>query len=391
MRATMQILFAVVPPGDRIVVHGHGDAEENALRIAGALSRRAVPDAVVTMLCADPAAAARYAAVALEQTDWDPARVCFVKKRSVRGPWAFVRARLTFSTHGLFGRPEPGRRRLHVMLGHGHGPKSSGADPGVRTDVAQIATTNNRVWGFAVLADSGVDVARSAFATGNPRDDAFDEDAGRARLTTLGIDPARPLVLWLPTWRPDTPAFDAVRRAATDRLARLGSTLDAYAAERGVTLVTKVHQMDAGISALHGDRHVVTSETLADAGLSFFRLLAAADGVLSDYSSVWVDYLVRRRPVGLLFDDAEMFGRERGFNRPTIDEVASDLMLRTPDDVVRFVDEVCDHHARPREWEPARRVSRELGLVTAPQRTDRVLDLVAERAERYGRPLLRAR
>src|SRR5690606_9747641 len=84
------------------------------------------------------------------------------------------------------------------------------------------------------------------------------------------------------------------------------------------------------------------------------------------------------RPVGLLFPDFHRFEADRGFNRPSIAEVAASAVLADVDDVVRFVADVAHSDgtsARPRTQAIAAR----LGLVTAPGATERVIDVAADR------------
>src|SRR5690606_27355976 len=173
LRAITPALLALTATRELVVVHGWRDGEENALRIAGALTRRAAENTRIVFLCEEPSEAREQLAIALRHAEWIPERVEFVRKNSLRGYISFLRARLVFMTHGLFGNPRPGAQRVHVLLGHGHGPKS-GQDPADPLYFhAQIATTNNAVWGAAVISAQFRDSPTAATVTGNPRDDAF--------------------------------------------------------------------------------------------------------------------------------------------------------------------------------------------------------------------------
>ena len=378
IRALTPILIASVPARDIIVVHGWRDGEENALRIAGALTRRADPTAAVVLLCDDPQESRAQLDNALRCVDWDPARLEIIRKNSLRGYLRFLQARLVLMTHGLFGNPRPGRSRVHVLLGHGHGPKS-GQDPlSPLLYGAQVATTNNAVWGRAVIDTQLQDPSASIVVTGNPRDDALDEEVERDRLTALGLDPLCPFILWLPTHRPgQVSAVDQMERSAADKMA----TLRQVCAARGIVLVTKAHQLDDERNARAWGMHVVTSGSLRDAGLSFFQLLALSSGLVSDYSSVWVDYLRTGRPFGLLFPDFDQFDAARGFNTPPISEVAPEAILTDVAGVERFVDAVLSQgRSTPNRGSKTR--ARRLGLVTEPGATERVLDASAEQLAR---------
>lgn len=394
LRRLVEMLLVVLPTDRSIVVHGWRDGEENSLRIAIALSNTVEPSTRLTLLCENPVGARRHLANTAGRAEWNPARVDCVAKNSARGAWRYLRATVVFSTHGMFGNPRPGRRRLHVLLGHGHGPKSASSPTHPFRHRSQIATTNNTVWGYAVIADQGIDANADAFATGNPRDDTFDVPVARTRLERLGLDPRRPLILWLPTYRVprNAPKTSALREIIDDAELRARvETLRVEAERQAVTVVTKAHQLDEAAHAEAWGFEVVTSDSLSEAGLTFFQLLALADGLISDFSSVWVDYLLREKPTGLLFTDDEQYARGRGFNEPRIDEVASELILREDQDITRFVETVREYFSATERWPDAVSVSRRLGLVGEPGRTRRVLQVVRDRLRESGlHPLLGA-
>ncbi len=380
LRAITPALLALTPAHELIVVHGWRDGEENALRIAGALTRRAAENARIVFLCEEPPQAREQLAIALRHAEWNPERIQFVRKNSLLGYVDFLRARLVFMTHGLFGNPRPGKGRVHVLLGHGHGPKS-GQDPADPLYFrAQLATTNNAVWGRAVIDAQFRDSPMAAAVTGNPRDDAFADPVDRDRIAALGLDPSSRFLLWLPTYRPGKASIAA--RLDESASARL-KALRQHCAQHGIELVTKAHQLDDAANADEWGMKVITSDALRAAGLSFFQLLALSAGLVSDYSSVWVDYLRTGRPVGLLFPDFHRFEVDRGFNRPSIAEVAESAVLSDVDDVARFVAEVAQANGfAPRPSTLA--IAERLGLVTAPGATERVIDVAADRLAAQG-------
>ncbi|ALJ19043.1 CDP-glycerol glycerophosphotransferase family protein [Microbacterium sp. No. 7] len=389
VRLTLRAAFTLIAPTPSIVAHGWRDGEENALQIVRGLLATTRPGVPIVLLCEEPAVSARHLGIAIEGTVSE--RVSIVRKNSLRGLWLFVRARVAFSTHGMFCNPHAGRRRLHVLLGHGHGPKSASNPLRPFLHGAHLATTNNDVWGMAVIADQGIDVARDAFTTGNPRDDVFTRPVDRSRLAALGIDPAAPLLLWLPTYRvprnePKLTGLPEIGESAVlrDRIALLRD----HARERGVTVVTKAHQLDDQRNVEGWGFTVVTDHTLLDAGLSFFQLLSLADGLVSDYSSVWVDYLARSRPVGLVFADDVEFARGRGFNSPAISEVAAELCIVSDEEMAVFVDAVVASFATGAVADASSRVAERLALRRGSGATRRVLEVVQTRMAEMGLPPL---
>jgi CDP-glycerol glycerophosphotransferase (TagB/SpsB family) len=125
--------------------------------------------------------------------------------------------------------------------------------------------------------------------------------------------------LWLPTYRGALPGgrggdtvgspnglpFDQASLKA----------LDEQLALHRITLVLKphplasVHLLDHG----HGLR-VIRQPEIESSGISLYQMLAAADGLVTDASSVWIDYLLTQRPIIFAFPDLEEYRQRRGLN-----------------------------------------------------------------------------
>jgi CDP-glycerol glycerophosphotransferase (TagB/SpsB family) len=54
----------------------------------------------------------------------------------------------------------------------------------------------------------------------------------------------------------------------------------------------------------------LTDADLVDAGVSLYALLGVSSGLVTDYSSVWVDYLLLDRPMAFLVPDRETYTRQ---------------------------------------------------------------------------------
>ena len=79
-------------------------------------------------------------------------------------------------------------------------------------------------------------------------------------------------------------------------------------ADRGLQLVVKPHPMDADPRV---DPRWVTvgDEDLVRTGISLYQLLGASAGLVTDYSSVWTDYLLLDRPMAFLVTDRHTFNK----------------------------------------------------------------------------------
>ncbi|MCM1011567.1 MULTISPECIES: glycosyltransferase [unclassified Brevibacterium] len=145
---------------------------------------------------------------------------------------------------------------------------------------------------------------------GYPRTDKmFGPEAGNRARTELrehGIEIAGKKVLcYAPTWRGESfynPQSDAARLKST--LVALRSAL----ADKGWTVLLKAHQ-------------VIVDQLIDDADLADFLVpndipandvLALTDLLVSDYSSIFIDFLATGRPVAFHVPDAQKYATQRG-------------------------------------------------------------------------------
>lgn len=391
---SINAIIRLLPTRPLFVVHGFPDDEENSLRLAALAAAQLNERWSVVLLCIDPKRARELLLRANRSATYPTAVPRFIRRDSARGILSFLFARVVCYTHGLFGSPDAGKRRLHVYLGHGTGPKTATHRGTTANHRPHLAFGNNQAWGRQILKDLGVVEDERYVVAANAREDAFREPAAVA--SVLGVPEDHHLVVWLPTvrrtiqmrrdqWQDGLTAEESPE--ATAQLRRLRD----LAAERNITILSKFHKLDDDAAVmLASGISVVTSEQLDNAGLSFFQLLAASDALVTDYSSVFVDYLAHHRNFALYFPDEAQFERDRGFNAPDFRELASDLILRDDATMADFLDHVRDGA----DWQlqTRRNLADTIGLAPAPPNgssaTENMFSVITERALRAGITLL---
>lgn len=165
---------------------------------------------------------------------------------------------------------------------------------------------------------------RPVWVEGYPRNDVLRTDDGRATRAALGIADGERVILYAPTWRDDRERIvDFVDPAA------LARDVDAVVLVRGHSR-TLLPGEDA-----RGPR-VVDVTGFPDTA----RLLAAADALVTDYSSVMFDFSVTGKPMYFLVPDLEHYrGELRGFYFDLVDAVPGPV-VRTQDELTRALTEV---------------------------------------------------
>lgn len=223
-------------------------------------------------------------------------------------------------------RPRPGRRVINLW----HGVALKRIEHLMPLDLAQrqqakrrrLMAVNSRMYD-ALVASSATDRLVNAlafgvaidkvYATGLPRFDylaphavwSADMQADGQRLQAVLA--GRPMVLYAPTFREHSASvLTALTPALLERLR-------GFLRDQNLVLGIRPHPYDQkALAALCDGQWVVDCSPNLYAEPAV--LLQAAQALVVDYSSIWVDYLLLQRPmVGLVPDLAAYTAQERGF------------------------------------------------------------------------------
>jgi CDP-glycerol glycerophosphotransferase len=336
----------------RACVFGWPDYEENSLVAAASLASDGGFN--VTLLVDDPVAARRY----LGMIDASEPAVDLVRKNSLRGLVRASRSRVLVFTHGLYGAPDLTARKLVINLWHGFGPKATANATFARRIPFGVMTCNTPVWAGPTARALGAPHARLV-RTGNPRQAFLEKPGSPAALERLGLGDA-PFVLWMPTHRSANGISGPVWRDSVALSGRAfhGESADAVtglarmAQEAGVPLVVKPHPLDADDYARSGLR-VITTKEILDSGMTLYQFIGSSAAMISDYSSVWVEYLHIDRPLALYCPDIAEYVQGRGLNPPYLTDIGGGLLVELTEDLRPFLEAV----KRGSDWRPDARES----------------------------------
>ena len=85
---------------------------------------------------------------------------------------------------------------------------------------------------------------------------------------------------------------------------------------------------------------VMTDSMLAKNGVQTNELLGASDAMITDYSTVYYDYLLTGKPIGLTTDDVEEYIAKRGFFYDDVYSVLKGVHIDAADGLLRFFEDV---------------------------------------------------
>ena len=247
------------------------------------------------------------------------------QRSSLRGRVLLARAGVACLTHGNPLWPYTANSSV-VQTWHGVGIKTMGREePGevtLSTEIYRKYVFEN--WDYFVVtgSDKPASKYRQAFdlhedqilSTGLPRNDALfrrfdgmeliDNQTAIDRFQELSD--AGPLVCYLPTWRRGHGKQAGVPLESSHLdLSALDTTLE----RADANLVIKPHPMASFDLGFDGFDHVHVLEDVAD----LYAVLEHVDVLVTDYSSVFVDYLLLDRPLVFFTYDLDEYRHSRGF------------------------------------------------------------------------------
>lgn len=157
------------------------------------------------------------------------------------------------------------------------------------------------------------------------------------------------LIIWMPTFRNDKNGkyneCDSISQFPLMPDQSAWNQLDFYCKEKNVMLVVKLHlfqkEYDVDFSGLKNIT-ILCNEDFENAQISLYEFLAVTDALLTDYSSVGIDYLVVNKPIGFTLDDFELYRESRGFvfDDPRIYMPGHHLYKK--EDLLKFIDDIAN-------------------------------------------------
>nr|WP_294678256.1 CDP-glycerol glycerophosphotransferase family protein [uncultured Blautia sp.] len=206
--------------------------------------------------------------------------------------------------------------------GDGKTPKRSDEDVKLRFDAALVpgpvfVETKSRAWGCD---------RKKLLTCGYPRYDwMLNPGITKKQLfEKLGIrkEPGTKVVMWMPTFRQSelngckegeiSMPYTLPGLSGAQELVEL----DRLLGKLNITLFIKKHPLQTKWESDTGELksvYEITDQLLEEQGILLYELIGLCDGLISDYSSIAVDYLLLDRPMAFVLTDYRMYQEKRGF------------------------------------------------------------------------------
>ena len=165
------------------------------------------------------------------------------------------------------------------------------------------------------------------------------------------------LVLWMPTIRnPKHGQFkeNSIRDSPILRNMEEWKSIDEVCRQNKVKIAVKLHPLQKMYDIDFGRlKNIIqiSQDFFSSKGVNMYEFIGLTDGLISDYSSVAIDYLLVDKPIAFTLDDFESYKNNRGF----VFENPLDYMpghhLYTLSDLKKYIKEISDGidtHAKER-------------------------------------------
>ncbi len=167
------------------------------------------------------------------------------------------------------------------------------------------------------------------------------------------------ILIWMPTFRNHILGGyndnDDIKQFPILNTPQEWKNVDAYCKEHNVVILIKLHPMQKDYDIPWQNLtniHLLTNEMIDYYNTTLYSFLSVTDGLISDYSSVTVDYMIVDKPIAFTLDDFHLYNKGRGF----IIENPLDYMpghhLYTIEDMKNFIKDIscnCDQYQNKRK------------------------------------------
>lgn len=240
------------------------------------------------------------------------AKVRCVKRKSFLGIWYSYRARYIFNTTGLYRFIQYRQNDKRVNMWHGMPIKRIFSD--VKNGDCTVATSDM----FAPIMSKGLNIPiENVYIVGQPRNDLmFRRDLAQFEVLKKGYDS---IGIWTPTFRRTTVdnyqdgCFNEgyISFVKFEQLEELNNILR----EKKSFLVIKLHPLDVLQNAQIPEySNIAIYKNTNFHNKDLYPLLGVCDYMLSDYSSIAIDFELLQRPIGFTLDNFEEYGNTRGLS-----------------------------------------------------------------------------
>jgi CDP-glycerol glycerophosphotransferase len=248
-------------------------------------------------------------------------KTIIVKKKSVKGFFYYLSADIVFHTHGLYNFFGLIPNQKKINLWHGMPLKTIGYLDNPKSKNVQISNYHVATSPFyqKIIGDAfGVPTNR-VLTVGQPRNDFFLKKIKSIHSLFDDNKIFNKTLLWMPTYRKSIIGDIRIDGDETEDTFFLPKNLqktNSLLSEHNAICYVKLHPMDARLNTKHKNHSnikFIANDLFSSKGINMYSVFNSVDLLLTDFSSVYIDFLLLDKPIAFVFSDFQAFKRKRGF------------------------------------------------------------------------------
>lgn len=152
-------------------------------------------------------------------------------------------------------------------------------------------------------------------------------------------------IIWMPTWRRETKT--GINRESDIEFPILNveniGNISKHLKATNTLLVIKPHPFQTELDIFknkYQNIKILTNEFLNENDIDLYSIFKSFDAMLTDYSSVYFDYLLLDKPIGFTLDDFDVYSEKRGFVVENPIEIMPGPIIKSYTSLIRFIDNI---------------------------------------------------
>jgi CDP-glycerol glycerophosphotransferase (TagB/SpsB family) len=155
---------------------------------------------------------------------------------------------------------------------------------------------------------------------GQPRIDLLYRKIDCLQKFKIKINENQRIILWTPTYRQSVVGDIRTDGNHTQDLPLIGREslmeLNIFLNDLNIFLLVKLHPMDklnTKVFEEYSNIRILKNEDLEAVNVQLYSIMAEVDILLTDYSSIYIDFLYLKKPIAFIFEDIDSYTKSRGF------------------------------------------------------------------------------
>lgn len=269
--------------------------------------------------------------------------IVYVKRHSLRGLYYFFRSKYIFHTHGLYLNATT---KKQIVFSLWHGMPLKRIQYLFPKDLTNIANRKLNINITIATSDLMAEIVSRCFncdiskvkVVGLPRNDyLFD------KLKFKNIPEDQKVIVWMPTYRDGINRKEGVQYEFGLPIvnSKNYSEINEWCSKNNICIIIKFHPYQKINNILSGLSNIkIVSEDIVDEKKHFYSYLGSADALITDYSSVYIDYLSIDKPIGFILEDYAKYKDDRGFVFDNPIEYMPGVHIYNIEELKNFIEEI---------------------------------------------------